>query len=94
MNSFHELPLEAHSSLRDSLVEHISQVDENTNTAIVRQLCLALADLALQMPSWKRAPLDLVGKFSQTNVWPLLEILTVLPEEIEKRTIRFVDIEY
>lgn len=88
LNSFHELPLEAHSSLRDSLVEHISQVNENTNSAIVRQLCLALADLALQMTSWKRAPLDLIGKFSQTNVWPLLEILTVLPEEIEKRNIR------
>ncbi|XP_044748390.1 transportin-3 [Coccinella septempunctata] len=88
LNSFHELPLDAHTSLRDSLVEHISQVDENTNSAIVRQLCLALADLALQMTSWKRAPLDLIGKFSQTNVWPLLEILTVLPEEIEKRSIR------
>ncbi|KAK9891693.1 hypothetical protein WA026_015661 [Henosepilachna vigintioctopunctata] len=87
-NSFHELPQEAHSSLRDSLVEHISQINESTNTVIVTQLCLALADLTLQMTSWKRAPLDLISKFSQSNVWPLLEILTVLPEEVEGRAIR------
>ncbi|KAL3266215.1 hypothetical protein HHI36_010397 [Cryptolaemus montrouzieri] len=87
-NNFHELPQEAHSSLRDSLVEHISQINESTSAVIVTQLCLALADLALQMTSWKRAPLDLINKFSQTNVWPLLEILTVLPEEVEGRAIR------
>lgn len=87
-HSFHELPQDAHDSLRNSLVEHISQIDENTNSAIVTQLCLALADLALQMTMWKRASLDLLNKFSQTNVWPLLEILTVLPEEVESRAIR------
>lgn len=28
--SFHELPLEVHSSLRDSLLEHISQINEGS----------------------------------------------------------------
>ncbi|KAJ8927136.1 hypothetical protein NQ314_020409 [Rhamnusium bicolor] len=86
--SFHELPIEVHNSLRDSLLEHISQINEGTSTVIVTQLCVALADLALQMPSWQRVTLDLINKFSQTNIWPLLEILTVLPEELESRSVR------
>lgn len=86
--SFHELPSEAHNSLRDSLMEHISQVNDATNTVIVTQLCLALADLALQMPSWQKPVVDLIAKFSQGNVWPLLEILTVMPEEVNSRSLR------
>lgn len=86
--SFHELPLEVHNSLRDSLLEHISQINEATSTVIVTQLCVALADLALQMPTWKNSPLDLISRFSQTNIWPLLEVLTVLPEELESRSVR------
>lgn len=36
--SFHELPTEAHNSLRDSLLEHIGQVNDATNTVIVTQV--------------------------------------------------------
>ena len=36
--SFHELPADAHPSLRDSLMDHLSQINENTNTAIVTQV--------------------------------------------------------
>jgi len=36
--SFHELPQEAYTSLRDSLMEHISQINEHTNSAIVTQV--------------------------------------------------------
>lgn len=86
--SFHELPIEAHVSLRDSLLEHISQITETTNNVIVTQLCLALADLALQMPSWQRPTIDLLNRYSQSHIWPLLEILTVLPEELESRSVR------
>lgn len=88
--SFHELPITAHASLRDSLLTHISQITEETNSVIVTQLCVALADLALQMASWVGATLDLINKLSQSNLWPLLEILTVLPEEYESRTVRYV----
>lgn len=87
-HSFHELPTEAHESLRNSLLEHISQINEDTNTVIVTQLCLALADLILQMPTWQQASLDLISRFSRSNMWPLLEILTVLPEELESRSVR------
>jgi transportin-3 len=52
------------------------------------QLCLALADLALQMSTWQKPVLYLIGKFGHTNVWPLLEVLTVLPEEVNSRLLR------
>ncbi|XP_075224525.1 transportin 3 isoform X1 [Lycorma delicatula] len=86
--SFHELPIEAHSSLRDSLLEHLSKVNENTSSVIVTQLCLALADLGLQMSSWQKPVLDLINRFGPTNVSPLLEIMTVLPEEVNSRALR------
>ncbi|GLH15985.1 Transportin-3 [Gryllus bimaculatus] len=86
--SFLELPQEAHISLRDSLVEHIGQVNDATNTVIVTQLCLALADLALQMSSWQSPVLDLINQFGGKHLGPLLEILTVLPEEVNSRSLR------
>jgi transportin-3 len=43
------------------------------------QLCLTLADLALQMTTWQTPIDDLIAKYGQQNIWPLLEILTVLP---------------
>lgn len=87
-HSFHELPMDHHMSLRDSLLEHINQVTPATNTVIVTQLCLALADLALQMCLWSSPITDLVEKFSATNVWALLEIMTVIPEEVMSRSLR------
>ena len=60
-NSFYELPLESHISLRDSLLEHVNAVNEETNSVIVTQLCLAIADLALLMgpQEWPDAVRDL-----------------------------------
>ncbi|XP_034948229.1 transportin-3 [Chelonus insularis] len=80
---FHELPAESHISLRDSLLNHISQINEHTNSVIVTQLCLALADLALQMSSWEKPVTDLLNRFGRNanSLWPLLEIMKVLPEE-------------
>lgn len=55
------------------------------------QLCLALADLVLQMQSWQKPIVDLINRFgtSTANLWPLLEILTVLPEEASSRSLRY-----
>lgn len=36
--SFHELPVVSHVSLRDSLLDHISQINKNTNAVIVTQV--------------------------------------------------------
>ncbi|GIY76521.1 transportin-3 [Caerostris darwini] len=88
--SFHELPSESHSSLRDSLLNHISHVTNETSPVILTQLCLALSDLALQMATWKTPVNDLISRFgnSSQHISTLLEILTVLPEEINSRHLR------
>lgn len=36
--AFHELPPEAHGSLRDSMLDHLRQINEHTNTVIVTQV--------------------------------------------------------
>jgi len=57
-------------------------------------LCLALADLLLQMTSWSTPLQDLIltlgpkNNLETSHLWPLLEILTVLPEELGSRTLR------
>ncbi|XP_074655394.1 transportin-3-like isoform X2 [Tubulanus polymorphus] len=88
--AFHELPVESHQSLRDSILEHVAKVTAETPAVIVTQLCLALADLALQMASWKGAASDLIEKFSSNadHMNFLLEVLKVLPEEISSRSLR------
>ncbi|KFM82504.1 Transportin-3, partial [Stegodyphus mimosarum] len=88
--SFHELPVESHSSLRDSLLNHISHVTSETSPVILTQLCLALADLALQMVAWKTPVQDVIERFASSaqHISTLLEILTVLPEEINSRHLR------
>ena len=85
---FHEVPPEAHASLRDSLMEHLQNVDEQTSPAIVTQLGLALADLVLLMPEWKGAVNDILNRLKPTKPWVLLEVLVVLPEEVSSRHLR------
>lgn len=88
--SFYELPAESHSSLRDSLMNHISGITSDVAPVIVTQLCLALADLALQMASWRLPVNDITSRFGNNVQYlpVLLEILTVLPEEVNSRSLR------
>ncbi|XP_019501636.1 PREDICTED: transportin-3 [Hipposideros armiger] len=65
--SFYELPTDSHASLRDSLLTHIQNL-KDLSPVIVTQLALAIADLALQMPSWKGCVQTLVEKFQMTCV--------------------------
>lgn len=89
-NSFHELPDDAHVSLRDSLIAHISQITNDTNPIIVTQLCLALADLTLLMGTWQNPVRDLIEKLSNNPncLWPLIVIIRLIPEEINSRYLR------
>ncbi|XP_064535375.1 transportin-3 [Drosophila montana] len=89
-NSFSELPPHTHESLRDSLITHIGQIDEQTDSVIVTQLSLAVADLALLMATWQEPISDLLKALSPhpSAIWPLLEVLKVLPEEIDSRYLR------
>ncbi|CAB1333812.1 unnamed protein product [Coregonus sp. 'balchen'] len=59
--SFFELPPETHIALRDSLLSHIQSL-KDLSPIIVTQLALAIADLALQMASWKGCVHTLIEK--------------------------------
>ncbi|XP_077120495.1 transportin-3 isoform X1 [Ranitomeya variabilis] len=87
--SFYELPADSHASLRDSLLSHIQNL-KDMSPVIVTQLALAIADLALQMASWKGCVQTLVETYSNdvSSLPFLLEILTVLPEEVHSRSLR------
>ncbi|XP_047513293.1 transportin-3 isoform X1 [Pieris napi] len=86
-----ELPDDAVISLRDSLILHLESVSPDVNSAILTQLSLALADLALQMPTWQNCVSDLIKIFSNKNNFALLEILTVLPQEIDSSSLKLGD---
>jgi len=51
---------------------------------VTRQLALALTDLALQMTSWVSVVHDIIERFkiNLATIPVLLEILKVLPEEV------------
>ncbi|KPP76261.1 transportin-3-like [Scleropages formosus] len=87
--SFYELPAETHIALRDSLLSHIQNLKE-LSPIIITQLALAIADLALQMASWKGCVHTLIEKYSSdiSSLPFLMEILTVLPEEVHSRSLR------
>ncbi|XP_059842985.1 transportin-3 [Hypanus sabinus] len=87
--SFNELPPETHASLRDSLLTHIQNL-KDVSPVIVTQLALAIADLALQMATWKGCVQMLTEKYGNdpSSLSFLLEILTVLPEEVHSRSLR------
>nr|XP_061809307.1 transportin-3 isoform X3 [Nerophis lumbriciformis] len=87
--SFYELPPDSHNALRDSLLSHIQNL-KDLSPIIVTQLALAIADLALQMASWKGCVHTLIEKYNgDIGSMPfLMEILTVLPEEVHSRSLR------
>lgn len=89
-NSFHELPDDAHVSLRESLIAHLSQITIETNHQVVFQLCWALADLALVMARWEDPVRDLIDRLSrnENSLWPLINTLALIPEEVSSRHLR------
>ncbi|XP_028408410.1 transportin-3-like [Dendronephthya gigantea] len=86
---FHELQPAQYESLKNSLLDHITHLYHST-PAILNQLCLAVADLAVQMPQWSNPVNDLVGRFSKTiQIIPaLLEMLQYLTEEVKSEHLR------
>ena len=71
-------------ALRDSLFNHLTTL-ATADITITRQLALALTDLALQMMSWVGVVNDIIERFKNdvATIPVLLEILKVLPEEVE-----------
>ncbi|EDV27129.1 uncharacterized protein TRIADDRAFT_54772 [Trichoplax adhaerens] len=87
--SFNELPVSSHGSLRNSLIDHCKRLHAGSPSTVT-QLCIALADLAIQMDQWNDAVQSLIVSFaSEIRYYPiLLETLEILPQEIESEKIR------
>lgn len=47
------------------------------------------------MSSWQKPVVDLINRFggSTASLWPLLEVMTVLPEEVNSRSLRYIKME-
>ncbi|RCH81760.1 Nuclear import receptor, partial [Rhizopus stolonifer] len=92
-----DLDLKARFELRDSLIDMLWQSSTGSK-AVMIQLCLAVAILAIQLLEWKTVISDLVDRFntSPQGVVCLLEILKVLPEEMNQNAKRLplTDAEY
>jgi transportin-3 len=79
-----QLPEPDRLQLRDSLLAALTQDSTISSKIILVQICLSLADLALQLPQWPTVITDLIEKFGKLpqTVPILLEFLTVFPQEI------------
>ncbi|KAG0171417.1 Nuclear import receptor [Apophysomyces sp. BC1034] len=79
----HDLDLDGRLALRETLVQ-LLWLSCSGPKVITVQLCLAVADLAIQLAEWKTVLQDIVEKFGKTpdTAACLLEFLKVLPEEM------------
>ncbi|KAJ7487507.1 armadillo-type protein [Mycena galericulata] len=83
-------------SFRDTLLAALERYHAGPRTIIV-QLCLAIAGLALQFPSWTNAVQTMIDSFGRNpaTVPTLLQFLTILPEELSNNhKIPITDDEY
>jgi transportin-3 len=74
------------AQLRDSLIQLCHTYKDSKS--ICTQLCISLADLAIQMPSWENPVQYMINSFANSpETTPLLlEFLEVLPEELSYNT--------
>lgn len=86
---FHELQPSQYESLKNSLLNHITNL-HGSSQAVINQLCLAIADLAVQMPQWSDPVTDLIERFSKSikMIPDLLEMLQYLTEEVKSDHLR------
>ena len=87
MYDLSQLPAESLPALRDSFIQSLTTFSSPSaptgSRAIVTQLCLALSDLAFQMPGWKDVVPGMIENFGTRVecVEMLLEFLKCLVEE-------------
>uniref|UniRef100_A0A5K3FVV0 Xpo1 domain-containing protein n=1 Tax=Mesocestoides corti TaxID=53468 RepID=A0A5K3FVV0_MESCO len=87
---FTELPASAHMALKDSLLNHVLKLADDTNSSIANQLCLAVADLFCQMVQWTDAISDIVKTLSSSDVTAsyLVDVLRFISEELNSKSLR------
>lgn len=74
-------------TLKETLLAALQTYHTGPRTIIV-QLCLAVAGLALQLPSWENPVQTMIDTFGRNpaTVPVLLQFLTLLPEELNTNT--------
>lgn len=74
-------------TLRETLLTALQTYHTGPRTIIV-QLCLAVAGLSLQLPSWENPVQTMIDTFGRNPVTVpiLLQFLTLLPEELNTNT--------
>ncbi|TFK30359.1 mRNA transport regulator [Coprinopsis marcescibilis] len=79
----HQVAPENLSSLRDTIIAALHKYHTGPRNVII-QLCLALAGLALQLPSWENPVQHMMQSFgTNADTVPIfLQFLTTLPEEL------------
>eukprot|EP00049_Salpingoeca_infusionum_P008245 m.134354 g.134354 ORF g.134354 m.134354 type:complete len:919 (+) comp13956_c1_seq2:270-3026(+) len=88
LHHFFELPVDWHASLAESLVGLV-QTHAQSGNVILKQLILALADLAVYLSSWSTVLEDVYSAFEAPEYSHcLLEFLTALPEEIANKQVK------
>ncbi|GMT13539.1 hypothetical protein PFISCL1PPCAC_4836, partial [Pristionchus fissidentatus] len=90
LKSLKELPAESLMSLRESLTGHLASLQMKSfdplNDVTATQLCLAIADLYIQVHEWKNWVAELLNTFNSMDgdrTRMLLVLLRVFPEEID-----------
>ncbi|CAF0896059.1 unnamed protein product [Brachionus calyciflorus] len=88
-NSFHELPLESHESLKNSLIEHLEKLSLSKYSTVQTQINIALSDLVMLMANWQSPIPELIQKFNKPEQMnSLVDFLTILPEEISNKRLK------
>lgn len=84
IEDFDELPPESYDQLRESLLQlAVRQVNES----VMKQLCIALVDLSLQMQQKENYIFTLIQAL-KVNEQALLIVLALLPEELNNSSLR------
>ncbi|PVU85600.1 hypothetical protein BB559_006925 [Furculomyces boomerangus] len=84
ISDFKELDVNSALSLKDSLIQHLLFA-RNGSPVLRKQLCLSIADLALQLVHWQDPVKEMIERFTgdTSSVFVLLEFLSILPEEVD-----------
>jgi len=87
---FHELPVDSHESLRNSLLDHLENLSSSSYITVQTQIYIALSDLIMLMNSWQNPVPEIIQRFTSPpdRMNALIEFLTILPEEINNKRLK------
>uniref|UniRef100_A0A8R1HTW9 Importin N-terminal domain-containing protein n=2 Tax=Caenorhabditis japonica TaxID=281687 RepID=A0A8R1HTW9_CAEJA len=91
LKKFSQLPADHYEALRQSLLQHLNRhgasAHDAQSEATATQLCLAIADLYIQVPTWNNWIFELLNQcqtLEGDRTIMTLTLLQVFPEEVEQ----------